>query len=158
MRNIQIQSILRKFIATLLTLAFAMPLFAVEGDQVEYIGGTVGAVAPGTSGKIDMANEKEFRFVTATATLAIPYAKLDSYQYTEEVAHHLGVIPTIAIVMIKYRQRRHYFRISYRDENDKPQSVVLEVPKQMPKTINAVLEARVPKACRGSRSGNCHRD
>ena len=149
---------LKKIVATFLMMAFAVPMFAyVEGDQVEYIGGSIATVAPGTVGKLDVTAEKELRFVAGTASIPIAYAKIESYLYTEEVAHHLGALPTIAIVMIKYRQRRHYFRISYRDENDKPQSVVLEVSKEMPKTISAVLEARVPKACNGSRSGSCQR-
>jgi len=149
----------KKIFATLLTLTFAVPMFAfVEGDQVEYIGGTAATVAPGTVGKLDTTNEHDLRFVAGSAVLSIPYTKIDSYLYTEEVAHHLGVVPTLAIVMIKYRQRRHYFRISYRDENNKPQSVVLEVSKEMPKAVSAVLEARVPKACVGTRSGSCSRE
>jgi hypothetical protein len=158
MKNTWIKFNLTKIVATFLMMAFAVPMFAyVEGNDVQYIGGTIGTVAPGTVGKLDTVNEKELRFVAGTAGISIPYAKIDSYQYTEEVAHHLGALPTIAIVMIKYRQRRHYFRISYRDENDKPQSVVLEVSKEMPKAVSAVLESRVPKACNGSRSGSCNR-
>ena len=159
MKNTWIKINLKKIVATFLMMAFAVPMFAfVEDDQVQYIGGTVSTVAPGTVGKLDAINEKELRFVAGAAVISMPYAKIDSYQYTEEVAHHLGVLPTIAIVMIKYRQRRHYFRISYRDENDKPQSVVLEVSKEMPKAVSAVLESRVPKACNGSRSGSCNRE
>jgi hypothetical protein len=159
MKNTWIKFNLKKIVATFLMMAFAVPVFAyVEGDQVQYIGGTIGTVAAGTIGKLDTANEKELRFVAGAAAISIPYSKIDSYQYTEEVAHHLGALPTIAIVMIKYRQRRHYFRISYRDENDKPQSVVLEVSKEMPKAVSAVLESRVPRACNGSRSGSCRRE
>ena len=159
MKNLWTRISLKKIVATFLTLTFALPMFAfVEGDQVEYIGGTVATVAPGTVGKLDTTNEKDLRFVAGAAALNIPYARIESYQYTEEVAHHLGALPTLAIVMIKYRQRRHYFRISYRDENDKPQSVVLEVSKEMPKAVSAVLEARVPKACIGTRSGSCTRE
>jgi len=158
MKNTWIKFNLKKIVATFLMMAFAVPMFAyVEGNEVQYIGGTIGTVSPGTVGKLDTVNEKELRFVAGTAGISIPYVKIDSYQYTEEVAHHLGALPTIAIVMIKYRQRRHYFRISYRDENDKPQSVVLEVSKEMPKAVSAVLESRVPKACNGSRSGSCNR-
>jgi hypothetical protein len=158
MKNNWVRFNLKKLVATLLTITFAVPMFAfVENDQVEYIGGTVATVAPGTVGKLDTTNEKDLRFVAGAAALNIPYSKIDSYQYTVEVAHHLGVVPTLAIVMLKYRQRRHYFRISYRDDEDKPQSVVLEVSKEMPKAVSAVLEARAPKACTGTRSSNCRR-
>jgi|SRR6266702_2353715 len=149
-------SIFAKMVATLLAITFALPAFAVEGNEVQYIGGTVSTAAQGAIGRLDTTNEKELKFVTPGSTLAIEYAKIDSYEYTKEVAHHLGVVPTLALVMVKYRQRRHYFRISYRDDKDVAQSVVLEVPKEMPRAVSAVLEARVPKACIGARFGSCN--
>ena len=157
MKNLRTR-MFRNLVVTLLTLTFTLPMFAyVEGDQVEYIGGSVSTPTPGTIGRLDMGNDKEFRFIGGTATISIAYDKIDSYKYTEDLAHHMGVLPTVAIVMFKYRQRRHYFRISYRDENDRPQSIVLEVPKTMPKAVSAVLETRVPNACIGTRSGDCRR-
>jgi hypothetical protein len=155
MNKTHTRSFLRKIVATLLAITFAVPAFAVEGAEVQYIGGTV-SIAQGLVGRLDTTNEKELKFIAPGSTLSIEYAKIDSYQYTEEVAHHLGVVPTLALVMVKYRQRRHYFRISYRDDKDVAQSVVLEVPKEMPKAVSAVLEARVPKACVGARYGRCN--
>ncbi len=146
----------RKLLAALLmVILLSAPLMAVEGDQVQYIGGTVKNIAPDSIGKLDLTNEKQMVFTAGQSTLVIPYAKIESYQYTQEVAHHLGALPTIAIVMVKFRQRRHYFRISFADENNVEQSVVLEVPKAMPKVVSAVLESRATTACNGARHGRC---
>jgi hypothetical protein len=64
------------------------------------------------------------------------------------VARHLGVLPAIAVGLVKKRQRRHYFRISYRDENGVVQVVVFEVPKNMPRTLLPILQTRAPQGCK----------
>jgi hypothetical protein len=78
----------------------------------------------------------------------IPYASIDSYEYSKDVTRHLGVLPAIAVGLVKMRRHSHYFRISYRTENGGPaQIVVLEVPKDMPRTLRAILETRAPGTC-----------
>ena len=80
--------------------------------------------------------------------MAIPYAKVDSFEYTNQIARHLGVLPAIAVGLVKKRQRRHFFQISYHDENNLSQVVVFEVSKQMPQALLAVLQIRSPQACK----------
>jgi hypothetical protein len=72
----------------------------------------------------------------------IPYASIESHKYSKEVARHLGVLPTIAVGLLKVRQHRHFFRISYRVPGAAAQVVIFEVPKQMPRTLEAVLQTR----------------
>ena len=149
------KNVAQRALAICLVVLFTLPAFAVEGDQVLYVGGTVKTIAPESVGKLNLTDDSQLIFTTGATALSIPYAKIESYHYSKEIAHHLGVVPTLAIVMVKYRQRRHFFRISFRDENNLEQSIVLEVPKTMPKVVSAVLEARASKACNGARSGSC---
>jgi hypothetical protein len=58
----------------------------------------------------------------------------------------LGVLPAIAVRLFKVRQRRHFFSFSYRDSNNVVQVAVFEVPKQMPRTLEAVLQTRAPRS------------
>ena len=78
--------------------------------------------------------------------MEIPYAAIQSFEYSKEVTHHLGVLPAIAVGMFKMRRHGHFFRISYHDSNDVAQAVVFEVSKQMPRTLLAVLTTRAPQA------------
>jgi hypothetical protein len=152
---------MKKFIAFCLLLisvsVLTLPAFAVDGDHVKYLGGTAQGVRRGAIGRLNTTPETELIFEYSGNKLAIPYAAIQSFQSSEEVARHLGVVPAIVVGMFKKRQRRHFFRIEYHDSNNGAQALVFEVPKQMPRILQAVLEARAPGAyrpCRPCANGN----
>jgi hypothetical protein len=66
----------------------------------------------------------------------------------------------IVVALLKPRQQRHFFRIVYRDPNS-PNPVmhviVLEVPKRMSYTLEAVLDARAPQRSRSCNYWGCWR-
>lgn len=128
---------------------------AVENGQVEYVGGTLSGVKEGAVGRLDMTTETALRFEAAGTVLEIPYARIESFDYTQEVTHHLGVLPAIAVGMARSRKHRHFFRISYYKDDGK-QVVVFEVPKNLPPVLLAVLRARAPEVCKGART-HCQR-
>jgi hypothetical protein len=136
---------LRQSAAIILILAFVLPALAnVEGDQVMYVGGSNPNVKPGIIGRLDTSQEAFLTYTFDGGRVVIPYAKFVSWEYTEKLARHYGVVGTIAVTLIKYRQRRHYFRINYRDDASVEQVVIFEVPKTMPQVVKAVLEVRAP--------------
>jgi hypothetical protein len=139
---------MKKFVAFCLLLMMALPAVAVEDDQVMYVGGTTPELKAGVVGRLDMTPETALIFNYSGSKLAIPYASIDSFQYTQEVTRHLGVLPAIAIGLVTMRRHRHFFRISYRDPNNVAQAAVFEVPKTMPRTLQAVLETRAPRTCK----------
>lgn len=120
---------------------------AVENGQVMYVGGTLATVKEGAIGRLDTTLETELRFQTGRERLEIPFQKIESYSYTQEVARHLGVLPAIGAGLLRHRQRKHFFRVSFRDENGRMQVAVFEVPKEMPRGLLAVLQTRAPRAC-----------
>lgn len=131
-----------------LVLTLALPAAAVEGDQVMYVGGTAVTLRAGVIGHLDTVSETSLIFESSGTKLLIPYQDIVSFEYSTEVSHHLGVVPGIAVALLKKRERRHYFRISYRGTGDIPQAAVFEVPKRMPRTLQAVLRARAPQSCK----------
>jgi hypothetical protein len=140
-----------KRISVILTTSFVLlvsPAPAVEPGQVEYVGGTAPGLKGGVLGRLDMVSETALRFEAAGTVVEIPYAKIESFDYTQEVTHHLGVLPAIAVGMAKSRKHKHFFRISYYKDHAK-QVVVFEVPKNLPPILLAVLRARAPELCRG---------
>jgi hypothetical protein len=139
---------MKKLITFCLLLTLALPMAAVEDDQVMYAGGTAPALRAGVVGRLDTTSEKSLTFEYSGAKLLIPYADIQSFEYSTEVTRHLGVMPAIAVGLVKMRRHRHYFRISYRGADAVPQVAVFEVPKQMPRTLRAVLQARAPQSCK----------
>jgi hypothetical protein len=138
---------MKRVIACVLVLIFSLPAVAVDDSQVVYVGGTASGVRAGTIGRLDTTSDADLIFEHSGSKFAIPYAGIESCQYSRELARELGVLPTIAIGLFKTRQHRHFFRISYHNSNQTAQVVIFEVPKQMPRVLEPVLQARVPRTC-----------
>ena len=77
--------------------------------------------------------------------IMIPYRSIESFEYSKEVKHHLGVLPAIAVGVVRKRKRSHFFRISFCDDHDVKQVVIFEVSKQAVRIVRAVLDARTPR-------------
>lgn len=138
-----------KTLATLcLLLSLALPAFSTEDGYVTYFGGTVSSLKEGDRGKFDTKSQTELIFESSSGGLSIPFAKIDSYEHSQQVAHHLGVLPAVAVGLVKKRQRKHYIRIAYHDENNTPQVAIFEVPKKMPLTLLPILLQRAPQGCK----------
>jgi hypothetical protein len=149
---------MKRILVTCLLAAFLLPLpiSAVDGDQVMYVGGTAGIVLKkGVIGKLDTTSQAALNFESPGGKLVIPFEEIESYEYSQEVARHLGVLPAIAVGLVKRRQRRHFFRITYHDENKVQQVAIFEVSKETPHTLMAILQGRAPQGCRPQVSGRC---
>jgi hypothetical protein len=139
---------MKKLPAIFLFLVLALPAPAVDDGQVVYTGGTLVTLKEGSVGRFDTTYQSALKFEYSGNTLVMPYAKIVSFQYSEQLARHLGVLPAIAIGLVKKRQRRHFFRISFRDENDAIQVAVFEISKNTPRTLLPILQSRAPQACK----------
>jgi hypothetical protein len=148
---------MKKFRAFFLLLVFALPLHAVEDDQVMYTGGTVPALKEGSVGRFDTTSPSTLTFEYSGTKLVVPYARIVSFEYSQDVARHLGILPAIAVGLVRKRQRRHFFRISYRDDSEATQIVVFQVSKTMPRTLLPILQLRAPQACKSSDWAVCGR-
>ncbi len=120
----------------------------VQGDAVMYVGGTLAGVKPGTIGKLDLTKDRWVAFESGDARIEIPYKEISAFHYAQRLARRLGVIGTVAVVMVKRRQRRHFVEISYNGNEGVPQVALFEVSKDAAMAVVAVLDARSPRPCR----------
>lgn len=134
--------------AVCLLLAMTAGAGAAETEGVKYLGGTAKVLREGARGRLDTSPENSLVFESAGNKVEIPYAEIESFTFSEEVAHHLGVFPAIAVALVRKRQRKHFLRIVYRDEQSVSQVLVFEVPKRAPQALLAILQARAPRGCR----------
>jgi hypothetical protein len=146
---------MRKLAAIGLVLLLDWPALAVNDGDVSYAGGTVENLKEGSLGKFDTTRSQTELVFVSSVRLVIPYANIDSYEHSREVAHHLGVLPAIAVGLVKKRQRRHFLRVAYHDENKIPQVAIFEVPKKMPLTLLAILQQRAPQGCKPQQYSKC---
>jgi hypothetical protein len=138
-----------------LGLVLAAPAFAVEAGQVAYVSGSL-TVPQGTIGSLDTtsATALVFKFAGAGAgpgEVEIAYKNISGFQYSTEVAHHLGVLPAVAVGLVKRRERKHFFAIKFTDSSGVAQAAIFEVPKHDPPGLLEILRARAPQGCQPQR-------
>lgn len=146
---------MKKFVAFVLFLMISITAAASDEEIVAYTGGTVSNLTVGTTGHFVTTQETSLGFEHSRGMVTIPYDRIQTYEYSSELARHLGVLPTIAVGLVKRRQRKHFIRIAYRDEDGTSQAAVFEVPKQMPQTLLAVLRIKAPQGCAVKNSPRC---
>jgi hypothetical protein len=135
---------MRRLLCLLLVLMSALTALADPSPDVTYIGGTVTTPAAATSGTLDLSSPDAMRFRSTTATVEIPWSAIRSWSCSTQLARHLGVLPTIAVGLVRKRQRSHFLRIAWLDEHSNTQGMLFEVPKQLPKVLETALIARAP--------------
>jgi len=131
---------------TYAVLMLSICCMAVEQGQVRYLGGTLDNSKAGAIGRLDLSSPGSITYETEKSRFTIPYNQIVGYQYDEEVTHHLGVLPSIAVGLLKHRQHRHVFTIIYLNEQTK-QVAVFEVPKNAAESVKAVLDAKGVHTC-----------
>ena len=132
----------------IVVVLLALSACAVAADEtVVYVGGTVPGLQPDITGRLDASDPNSLIFESKSSKTPIPFAAITSYEYTRELTHQLGVLPTIAVGLVRVRKHRHYVRIDWREAEGPEQVAVFEVPKQMPKSLLPILQARAAKAC-----------
>lgn len=140
---------MRKSMALVLILAFLwLPCAAasVSGKETMYVGGTIAGLSEGTIGSLDSTSEKALKFNSPKGNFEIPYENITSLEYGQKAGRRLAVtILTGSWVYLLSKKRKHFLTIGFTDANEKPQGVVLEIPKGTAKSFITILEVRSGK-------------
>jgi phosphatidylglycerophosphate synthase len=151
-----------RVLAALTLWAVAMPVQAADVTTVTYTGGTIPTINHGDVGSMDETSPAALvlRFGAAGSSsakeVAIPYGEIRAFHFSNEVAHHLGLLPTIAVGLFGPRARRNRFSITYNDAAGAVQVVQFDTPKGRSMELLEVLRARAAQAC-GKNEYNCGR-
>lgn len=129
-----------------LWLVPSIALCAVRGDEVMYVGGTVG-LPEATEGRIDTSDVKLLRFSSDKGSFTIPYEGVTSIEYGQKAGRRLGVAVVITVWALFSKKRKHFLTVGFKDEKGTSQGVVLELSKGRPKSVITVLEARSGLKC-----------
>ncbi len=144
---------LKRVLLLALAIAVVRPLFAVEGSQVQLRSSTIPGATAGVIGELDLTVPDAIFFRAPNASqINIPYKGITEFSFQQEVAHHVGVLPAVAISLVKKRERQHFLSLTFQDSSNTIQVVPFEISKKMPDVLLAVLRARARSAC--ERQGN----
>lgn len=140
---------MRKWMAIFLILGLGLSQAAVAAEEpdVEYVNGTVQGWKDGATATLDMSSPQSLEVRSGSSRFSIPYAEITSVKYREENRFRLGVLPAIAVGLMKARSKRHFVSIAWRHDDDSSGVVTLDASREKARGLMAVLRERAPKAC-----------
>jgi len=107
------------------------------------------SIKEGTEGVSSARDEKAFIFEYTNdkkpGRLTIPYGQVDGLEYGQKAGRRLGMAIVLTPFALLSKKRKHFLTISWKDDNDKQQAVVLELGKDVIRTMLTTLEARTGK-------------
>jgi hypothetical protein len=139
----------------LMVMVTGMPALGMDGPEVQYLNGTAPGVKEGTMGTLDTTLPAALGFRAGGAEFSIPYAGVKFYRYREAKRFRLGVLPAIAVGLVKARAQRHVVTISWTDEAGVAEVATLEASKDEARGLVALLRARAPGACAAKMGPSC---
>ena len=119
-----------------------LPGWAVEpGVKVQFVGGTVTGLAK-SGARIDLSGGESLRFQDGANALQIPYARINTLEYGQNVSRRYAEAILISPVFLLAKSRKHFVTLGYVDADGKQQAIVFRVDKGDIRSVLASLEAR----------------
>ena len=129
----------------LVVLLSTAALAGIGSHDAMYVGGTVPDLKEKTEGKPVLSDDKAFIFKYKGGDLKIPYQQIDSLEYGQKAGRRVGVAIVITVWALFSKKRKHFLTVGYTDKDNKPQGLVLEIPKGRAKSVITIIEARSGK-------------
>jgi hypothetical protein len=136
---------MRKILSLLLLAGACYAAHADPVSGIVYTGGTLPAPAPGASVSLDLTSPEGLTVRAQAGTVRIPWNAITRWGCFRQNKHRLGVLPTIAAGLVAARIHEHYFNVAWTDADGHTQAILLQIPRDLPRTIHVVLEAHAPK-------------
>jgi hypothetical protein len=147
---------MKKLMAMTLILVLAAgnaPALDVKGMEATYTSGTVPGVRLGVDGTLGTTSPTALEFHSGSGDFSVPYAGITAARCREENRFRLGVLPAIAVGLIKARSKRHLMTITWNDERGVSQAAIFETSKVKSQALLTILRVRSPQIC--SIKGDC---
>ncbi len=117
-------------------------LLLLAQSHAEYVGGTLPALASGTGGSVEIADERYLAFYSKGAQVRVPYERINLLEYGQKVDRRLLMAVAISPVFLLAKSRKHFLTVGYTDDDGKQQALVFRVDKNGIRPILVGLEAR----------------
>ena len=153
---------MKRLVASALIVSFLAPttLFAVDGDNAAYYGGSVGIFAGAkdpVEGRLDTVNPDALvlrmeKRPFAGQELRIPYAKIEDLEYGQKAGRRVGaaigytvLLGPLGLLTLFSKKRKHFLTVAYKDEEGKDQVAILELGKDIVRVTLPIVKTRSGK-------------
>jgi hypothetical protein len=112
------------------------------GFHAELVGGTVAELAGKSAAQVNLANVHSLFVSSGHEELVIPYDKVNSLEYGQNVSRRYVAAVLISPVLLLSKSRKHFVTVGYTDKEGRQQALVFRVSKGDIRAVLATLEAR----------------
>ena len=134
---------IRPVFVALSALVLVVPSAAAErGFKTQYVGGSVPELPVKSDVVVDLNGADSLRLDCGKSALAIPYQKIDTIEYGQNVSRRYAAAVLISPILLLSKSRKHYVTVGYVDSQANQQALVLRVDKGDIRSLLAALEAR----------------
>jgi hypothetical protein len=150
-----------KTVSVLLVILLACDLLVVGGvdsKKAAFVGGTATQVKQGkdpVEGVLNTEDEMELRFVYGKTqmeqTFAIPYSRIYALDFGHSAGQKAGpaaaaaALGPVALIFFKFKKKKRFLTIYYKDSDGKEQFAVFELGKDAISSTLANIERRSGK-------------
>ena len=131
----------RLWLVALSGLIISHPMAGASGFRGQCAGGTLEGVSKSIA-HIHIAGIEDFVFSCGKAEFRVPYARIQTVEYGQQVSRRYAAAVLISPVLLLSKERRHYVTLSFVDRNGIQQAIVFRVEKSDIRPVLAGLEAR----------------
>jgi hypothetical protein len=117
-------------------------LFLLAQSRVEYVGGTLPALASGAGGSLELSDSRYLAFYTKGVQVRVPYDRINLLEYGQKVDRRLLMAVVISPMFLLSKSRKHFLTLGYTDDDGKQQAMVFQVDKNGIRAALVSLEAR----------------
>jgi hypothetical protein len=128
--------------AELILVPLLVLVLLLAQSRVEYVGGTLPAVASGAGGSMELSDSRYFAFYTKGTQVRVPYDRINLLEYGQKVDRRLLMAVVISPMFLLAKSRKHFLTVGYTDDDGRQQAMVFRVDKNGIRAALVGLEAR----------------
>jgi hypothetical protein len=165
---------MKRIIAVVLICALsAGEVWAIGRDKAAYVGGTIASLnqhKKALEGELDLSGDRACVLKLGGQSIEVPYDRITAVEYQKSSHLRVGLAAgtvgagylslAIATSMATFalfpaalmvlpfankKKKRHFLTVAYKDADDQPQVMVLELGKNIEKVARAVIPTRSGK-------------
>jgi hypothetical protein len=112
------------------------------GGRVQYVGGTVAALADAPKGRLLTTDSDFLIFQTGQRRYAVRWSRITLLEYGQRVNRRYAMGVIISPLLVLSKSRKHFLTIGFTDEEGAQQAMVFRVDKDDIRSLLVSLEVR----------------
>lgn len=132
-----------RVVALLVSVWLAAPAWPQEGGgRVQYVGGTIAALAQAPKGRLLTTDNDFLIFQAGKQRYAVRWNRITLLEYGQRVSRRYAMGVIISPLLVLSKSRKHFLTIGFTDEEGAQQAMVFRVDKDDIRPLLVSLEVR----------------